>query len=578
MYYSFLKKHKWLFIFTLFLILIVESIRVVDKFLFKEFIDKTTEFSAHLIDKPTLMDSILTVVIIFVIVTIIKALAKWTWHHMLNLLETDMIADVKQRFFNHIIGLSYNFHTTNKTGSLISRLLRGGRSIEKMTDILVFNVTPLILQLILVSGSLWYFDWRAAVSVLGTIVIYLIYSFIIQQMQRESNIAANDAEDDEKAHVSDMLMNVDSIKYFGKERIVKNKFKKVSLFTSATFRKHWNYFRWLDPGQSIILAVGTFLLLYFPFISFLEGNISVGTLTFAYIIFTNLWGPLFGFVHGMREFYRVMADFESLFKYNRITNEVKDPEPSKKLKVRKGHVKFENVTFAYHRQDLFKNFSLDIKPNTKVALVGHSGCGKTSLVRLLYRLFDLKGGKITIDGTSIADVDKESLRESLSIVPQECILFDDTVYNNVAFSRPGAKRNEVLAAMKFAQLDKVVANFPKKERTIVGERGVKLSGGEKQRVSIARAILADKRVLVLDEATSALDSRTEFDIQRDLEKLMQGRTSIIIAHRLSTIMKADKIVVMKQGKILQMGTHEDLIKKQGQYRNLWNLQKGGYIK
>jgi len=223
------------------------------------------------------------------------------------------------------------------------------------------------------------------------------------------------------------------------------------------------------------------------------------------------------------------------------------------------------------------NFNLSIKKNEKVALVGHSGCGKTTLVKLLYRLFDVNSGKILIDGKDIRDFKQESLRGELSIVPQEAILFDDTIYNNIRFSNPKASRKDVLRAMKFAQLDRFVQNLPKKENTIVGERGVKLSGGERQRVSIARALLANKKILVLDEATSSLDSMTEHEIQKDLFRLMEGRTSIIIAHRLSTIMQTDKIIVMENGKIVQIGKHKNLIRKRGPYRVLWELQKGGYI-
>jgi ABC-type multidrug transport system fused ATPase/permease subunit len=221
---------------------------------------------------------------------------------------------------------------------------------------------------------------------------------------------------------------------------------------------------------------------------------------------------------------------------------------------------------------------LKIKKNEKIALIGHSGCGKTSLMRLLYRLYDVESGKILIDGKNINEFKQESLRSELSIVPQECVLFDDTIYNNIKFSNPNATRKQIMNAIKFAQLDKVIRNFPKKENTIVGERGVKLSGGEKQRVSIARAILANKKILVLDEATSSLDSETENEIQKALQKLLQGRTSIIIAHRLSTIMNADRIIVMKSGKIIQQGKHKDLIRQKGEYKKLWNLQKGGYIK
>jgi len=251
---------------------------------------------------------------------------------------------------------------------------------------------------------------------------------------------------------------------------------------------------------------------------------------------------------------------------------------AKKLIIKEGEVEFKDLTFYYGKRKIFEDFNLKVNKNKKIAFVGHSGSGKTTLIKLLYRMYDINSGTIKIDGNDIRDVKQESLRSEMSIVPQECVLFDDTIYNNVAFSNPKATRSEVMGAIKFAQLDKIIKTFTNKEDTIVGERGVKLSGGEKQRVSIARAILADKKILVLDEATSSLDSQTEHEIQGDLEKLMKGRTSIIIAHRLSTIMKADEIIVMKNGKIVQKGTHEELINQSGEYNHLWNLQKGGYIK
>ncbi len=272
-----------------------------------------------------------------------------------------------------------------------------------------------------------------------------------------------------------------------------------------------------------------------------------------------------------------MANFQYLFRYGTIENDIKDQPGAKDLAIQEGTVDFHNMSFKYYKRPLFKGFNLQINRNEKVALVGHSGCGKTTLMKLLYRLYDVNSGAILIDGEDIRDFRQESLRSELSIVPQECVLFDDTIYNNIAFSKPNATRKEVFDALRFAQLDAFVRSLPLKEHTIVGERGVKLSGGEKQRVSIARAILANRKILVLDEATSSLDSHTEHEIQRDLQRLMQGRTSIIIAHRLSTIMRADKIVVIHQGKIVQIGNHRQLIKKKGEYHKLWNLQKGGYI-
>ena len=287
---------------------------------------------------------------------------------------------------------------------------------------------------------------------------------------------------------------------------------------------------------------------------------------------------MFGFVHGLRGFYRSMADFQDLFYYGKLSNNIKDKPSAKNLKIEKGTLEFKDVHFYYGKRKLFQDFNLKIRENEKVAFVGHSGCGKTTLVKLLNRFYDVNSGEILIDGKNINDFKQDSIRSETGIVPQECVLFDDTIYNNIRFADPGASRKEVLSAIRFAQLDEIIANFPDKEKTIVGERGVKLSGGEKQRVSIARAILADKKILLLDEATSALDSETEYEIQKDLQKLLRGRTSIIIAHRLSTIMNADRIVVLKRGKIIQMGKHNDLIREDGEYKKLWNLQKGGYIK
>ena len=374
------------------------------------------------------------------------------------------------------------------------------------------------------------------------------------------------------------MTNIDSIKYFGKEARIKKRFSTLVNKTKKAMLKHWNYYRWIDAGQGAIMALGLFFLLYFPLLKFLDGEMKIGTIIFIYAVYGDLMGPLFGFVHGMRNYYRAMADFESLFQYGKIKNDVKDKFKAKKLKIKKGKIEFRNVCFSYNKkQKLLKNFSLTINKNEKIAFVGHSGSGKSTLIKLLYRLYEVNEGAIFIDNENLKNVNQESLRSELSIVPQECILFDDIIYNNVTFSNPKASRKEVIAAMKFTQLYKVVETFSEKEKTIVGERGIKLSGGEKQRVSIARAILANKKVLVLDEATSALDSETEYEIQKDLEKLMIGRTSLIIAHRLSTIMKADKIVVLDKGQIVQIGNHEELIKKPGQYRKLWRLQKGGYI-
>lgn len=578
LYFSFLKKYKGLCIGLLLIILLIESASIVDKFLFKIIIDKGTEFSSQAVSLEALMGILLAVALIYIAAVIIKATLKFLYLHYINILEADMIVDLKRKFFNHLIHLDYSFHTTHRTGSLISRLVRIGGAVERMTDVIIFNFAPMILQLVVVFVSLVYFSWIPAVITFLTAVIFVSYSFFMQKIQENANVEANYTEDIEKANVSDIFTNIESIKYFGKENVMKKRFRNLSDLTKRAILRLWNYSRWFDSIQALILAAGTFFLIYFSLIDFLNGRSSLGTLVFFYTVFGSLFGQLFGFVHGIRSYYRAMADFEALFQYAKIENEVKDKQDAKELKIREGTVDFANISFNYGKRKIFENFNLKIAKDKKIALVGHSGSGKSTLIKLLYRFYDAGKGKILIDGKDIREFKQEALRNELAIVPQECVLFNDTIYNNIAFSKPGAKRQEVLRAIKFAQLDRIIKAFPNKEKTIVGERGIKLSGGEKQRVSIARAILANKKILVLDEATSSLDSQTEHEIQEDLKELMRGRTTIIIAHRLSTIMTADMIVVMEKGKIVQRGTHEKLINQPGLYKKLWNMQRGGYIR
>ncbi|MEK6951696.1 MAG: ABC transporter ATP-binding protein [Nanoarchaeota archaeon] len=577
-YFEILNRYKALFFGVLAFVLLMEASGVLDKFLFKVIIDKGAEFVNGSLTKERFIQIILIIVGVFFGNIFVRVLSKWLNIHLLNRLDANLILDLKRKFFNHLIYLSHSFHVSHKTGSLISRLSRGGRAIERMTDTLVFNFATTIFQTIVVSISLAFFDITSTIIIIVTMVVFVGYSFIAQQLQQKANLRANEAEDIEKANVGDIFTNIDSIKYFGKEKFIKKRFEGLTNFTRRTSIFHWDYFRWLESGQSLILGVGTFFLLYFPVVKFLDGGLTVGTLVFISTVYLSLIGSLFWFVHGIRELYRVMADFESLFQYSKIEREVKDLPKAKQMKIKNGGIEFKDISFNYGKRGIFKNLNLKIKRNEKIALVGHSGCGKTTLIKLLYRFYDVDSGEILIDNQDIRGFKQESLREEMSVVPQEGFLFDDTVYNNISFSKPNASRKEVVGALRFAQLDKIIKAFPNKEETIVGERGVKLSGGEKQRVSIARAILADKKILVLDEATSSLDSETEHEIQKDLQKLMKERTAIIIAHRLSTIMKADRIIVMKKGKIVQMGKHKELIKKKGEYRKLWALQRGGYIR
>jgi ATP-binding cassette, subfamily B, heavy metal transporter len=577
-YLALTKNYKGLFSIIILISLLVEAIHILEKFLIKTIVDNGTTFVAGQLTAAAFVSILMIVAGIYLGSLIVKVVSNWTQLRVINRMEGSMMFDIKRKFFNHLVQLSHNFHTSHKTGSLISRMNRGNRATESISDFIVFNLAPLILQMVIAGISLIYFDLTSALLVFGTSLVFIVFGFAISKIQQRAQYEANSTEDLERGVMADIFTNIDSVKYFGKEELVKEKFKKLSDNTRTKMVRFWNYGTWFSTGESLILGVGTFSIFYFALMKLMTGEISLGTLVFIYTVYLGLIGPLFGFVNGMRRFYIALGDLNSLFEYEKIENEIKDKPNAEELIIEKGELEFKNVSFAYRKKKVIDRFSLDIKPNEKIAFVGHSGCGKTTLIKLLYRLYDTETGQISIDGKNINTFKQESLRSELSVVPQECILFDDTIYNNVAFSHPTATREQVFQALKFAQLDKFVESLPNKEKTIVGERGVKLSGGEKQRVSIARAILANKKVLILDEATSALDSKTEHEIQQDLEKLMFERTSIIIAHRLSTIMKADRIVVMDKGRIVQIGKHRQLINKRGVYKELWNFQKGGYIK
>jgi len=556
----------------------MESMHLVEKILFKLIIDNGTKFVANTITSEAFISTLITIFITFLSITGVLIVFYFLRPHLLNRLNGKVITDMKQKFFHHILDLDHNFHTTHKTGSLISRLVRGAGAMERMTDIVAFNFIPLIVQLIIVSITLSFFDITSVIIILLTTTALIIYSYTIQRLQEKSSIVANKQEDREKGNMADFFTNIDSIKYYGKEKTINSKFKDLSEITRKAYLKNWDYFRFMRIGQAILISTGTILLMYTLLTKFIAGEVTLGTITLIYIAYGSLLLYMFAFVGGLRNFYRSMADFQELFQYNKLSNEIKDKPNATNLRIKKGTVEFKNVNFKYGRRTIFENFNLKIKENEKIALVGHSGSGKTTLIKLLNRFYDVDSGSILIDGEDIKNFKQESIRSETGIVPQECILFDDTLYNNIKFANPYASKEEVLKAIKFAQLDKVIQQFPDKEKTIVGERGVRLSGGEKQRVSIARAILANKKILVLDEATSSLDSETESEIQKDLHELLKGRTSIIIAHRLSTIMNADRIIVMKNGRIIQQGKHLDLIGQPGEYKKLWNLQKGGYIK
>ncbi len=583
-FWRFISQSKLLVYGTIILSFIGEAITFFDNFVFKYLVDKATLFSQDKITAAVFAQIILYSVLVYLAVRFLGAVVWFIRIKLINRLDARTMSAVEQEAFWHITNLSYKFHADKKTGSIISKFTRGVNKVESFIGAFVFHVFPVFFRLLLSVGVIFYFDIITALILIAMTVVFITVGVIVTNMQKHPQGIANYKEDILKQNLSDVFMNIDTVKYFAKEKPTFRFFRKLSKSLKEARLTFWHYYSWHAGIQTFVIGVGVAAIFYTTFTGFLEGRITLGSITLIYAAVWRLIPLLFGLIHGYREFIRSTVDVDALFAMFKERNEVEDRPRAPSLKVKAGKIDFNHVSFAYpasekkNEKTVLKDFHLDIQPNTKVALVGPSGSGKTTVVKVLYRLFDINEGTITVDGQDISKVKQHSLRESMSIVPQEPLLFDNTIYYNVAYANPTASRRDVWKAIRFAQLDKFIEELPFKENTIVGERGVKLSGGEKQRVSIARAILANKKILVLDEATSALDSETEKEIQRDLDKLMQGRTSIIIAHRLSTIMKADTIVVMGKGQILEIGTHEELKNKRGGlYKKLWELQQGGRL-
>jgi len=577
-YLSLLKNYKALTLLGVIVVILIQIAKVGEQFIFKVIIDNGEKLTSGILSKGEFVDSLILLAIFFAGILFVKVVGAGLRIYAINRIDSRLMRDLKQKFFGHLIELSHKFHTGKKTGSLISRLSRGSRSVESITDVLLFTILPLLFRFVLVVSAFIYFDVSTGIALLVTSALFIWYSIWIQGKQQKSQILANRAEDIEKGMIGDVFSNIDTVKYFGKEKRIFAKYKRLSEITARKIEKFWDYFMWLDSGQNLILGSGTFFIFALPILGLLKGNLTIGTLAFIYTTYLTFVGLLFQFVHGYRRFRKSIVNFNDLYQYSKISNDIVDEKGAKAIKINEGKISFRSVDFSYNDNKLIKDLNLVIPKNSKVAIVGPSGSGKSTLVKLLFRLYDVNNGEIFIDDQNISKVKQESLRNEMSIVPQDAVLFDDTIYNNIKFSNPKATRKDVLKAIKFAQLDRFIKKLPAGADTIVGERGVKLSGGERQRVSIARAMLADKKILILDEATSALDSHLEAEIQKDLQKLMENRTSIVIAHRLSTVMDADIIIVVEDGKIIEAGTHGELLnRKSGLYKDLWSLQAGSFI-
>jgi len=483
--------------------------------------------------------------------------------------------------FAHALSLSIEYHQTKRTGSLSRVIDRGARSMDFLLRALVFNLGPTLVELFIAAGVLAAaYDWRFAATAVVTVLVYVVITFVISDWRIAHRRALNEADSDAAGRAVDALINYETVKAFGAEdRAVAQYGQALSVYADAQV-KATNSLTLLNVGQSAIMSVGLAVMAVMAGFEASAGRMGPGDVTAAILILINLYGPLniLGFAY--REIRQSFIDMEAMLDLRRQSADVAEAPDATGLPPAAdgvgGAVAFAGVSFRHDaRSEGLSEVSFSAAPGTTVALVGPSGAGKTTMVRLAMRMIDPQSGAVTIDGVDLRRLKFSALRAAVSLVPQDVALFNDTLEANIAFGRPDASPQDVAAAAEAAELSGFIASLPEGMATKVGERGLKLSGGERQRVGLARALLADPRVLILDEATSALDSRTEAAIQQTLRRARKGRTTLVVAHRLSTIADADEILVLKKGRIVERGAHADLLAADGEYASLWRRQTRG---
>lgn len=477
--------------------------------------------------------------------------------------------------FAHLHALSLRYHLQRRTGGLTRVIERGTKGIESIVRFSILNGLPTILEFAFMAVVIWYwFDWRYVAVISIMVWAYTWFSVRASDwridIRRDMN--TNDTEANSKA--IDSLLNFETVKYFGNEDLEANRFGDSMARYEIAATKVWTSLAWLNFGQAVIMGLGMVSCMLLSVYAVQAGEQTLGDFVMINALLMQLFVPLnfIGFIY--REIRQGFADLEEMFKLLGVEQEIKDKPNASDMDVNEGAISFENVSFHYDEdREILKNVSFEVPAGKTVAIVGPSGAGKSTVSRLMFRFYDVIEGAIRIDGQDLRDVKQKSLRNNIGMVPQDTVLFNDTIAYNIRYGRPGASDEEVEQAAEMAQIGGFIRSLPDGFKTEVGERGLKLSGGEKQRVAIARTLLKAPPILILDEATSALDTQTEREIQAALDVVSQDRTTIVIAHRLSTVVSADEILVLQAGEVVERGTHKSLLKQKGLYEKMWNRQR-----
>ena len=479
------------------------------------------------------------------------------------------------RVLEHLHRLSLRYHLERKTGAVSRDLERGTRSVSTILNYMAFSILPVLVEFSLVAGVLLtQYDWTFAAATFGTVALYMGFTFAITEWRMDFRHYMNRLDSQANSQAFDSLINYETVKYFGNERLELQRYDGTLEDWEHWAVKSQTSMSLLNFGQGSIIALGVTGVMFLAARGVVNGAMSVGDLVLVNAFLLQLFIPLnfLGIVY--RQIKYSLADMDLVFKLLEREPEITDRADAKPLVLRAGAIRFEHVDFSYQpERQILHDVDFEVPAGHKVAVVGHSGAGKSTLSRLLYRFYDVTGGRILIDGQDLREVTQDSLREAIGIVPQDTVLFNDSIHYNIAYGRPAATRAEVERAAAMAHILTFIQGLPDGWDTVVGERGLKLSGGEKQRVAIARAILKQPRILIFDEATSSLDSATEQAIQETLREVSAAHTTLVIAHRLSTVVDADRILALEAGRVVESGTHAALLQAGGYYARMWELQR-----